>query len=370
MKKNTIDWKTALICAGAYTSYNIGSGFASGQEVLQFFGSWGSFWPVILPIITAVMMFVGCYSCYNAGSSIQFDKPSDAYEHYCGKYVAKFMEIFSMIMIVGTGIVMFAGCGSAMHQYLGIPVYAGAIFLGVVSVFVVCLGLEKVSDVLGYAGIIIILFIVIVGFATAGKSGLNIFDGEKHVLEYVQQKKVLQAGLFNIYNPVFSGIIYGGNIVCMSFPFVISLGGRIRNKKEAAASAVISAVLMALGIYFVLIAVLMNLDYIVGTGSQILTIAAVKNVIPVLTLPFTLIIICGIFTTITGYLWLIGRRFAPDKTAKQRIIVIITAIIGIFAGSILPFSNIINFLYPIAGFVGVIMFVLMLVNMRLQKKAA
>ena len=39
---NRIDWKTVFKLGGAYAAFHIGAGFASGQETMQYFGSFGS----------------------------------------------------------------------------------------------------------------------------------------------------------------------------------------------------------------------------------------------------------------------------------------------------------------------------------------
>lgn len=39
-----------------------------------------------------------------------------------------------------------------------------------------------------------------------------------------------------------------------------------------------------------------------------------------------------------------------------------TALVGIFAGSVIPFRTIINVLYPFAGCIGVVLFVIVIVN--------
>lgn len=57
-----------------------------------------------------------------------------------------------------------------------------------------------------------------------------------------------------------------------------------------------------------------------------------------------------------------GGAFAPDKSTKQRIIIVVTALDGIFAGSVIPFGTIINVLYPFAGCIGVVLFVIVIVN--------
>ena len=58
----------------------------------------------------------------------------------------------------------------------------------------------------------------------------------------------------------------------------------------------------------------------------------------------------------------VGGAFAADKSTKQRIIIVVTALVGIFAGSVIPFGTIINVLYPFVGCIGVVLFVIVIVN--------
>lgn len=55
-----MNWKNVLTIGGAYTAYCIGAGFASGQETLQYYASWGGIYPFVLPALTFVLMFVIC----------------------------------------------------------------------------------------------------------------------------------------------------------------------------------------------------------------------------------------------------------------------------------------------------------------------
>ena len=41
MSKHDVSLKTVIKFAGAFTAFLIGSGFATGQEVLQYFASYG-----------------------------------------------------------------------------------------------------------------------------------------------------------------------------------------------------------------------------------------------------------------------------------------------------------------------------------------
>lgn len=358
----TFSWKRVILVSGAYTSYHIGSGFASGQEVMQFFGSWGWYWPLIVPLITAAVGILCTSISYRGGWVFQFEKPSDAYDRYFGKYLARFMDIFTMIVIAAIGLVMFAGSGAALHYYLGTPVYIGAIFMGIISVAVVWLGLEKVTDVLGVSGVIMVAIILIAGLYSLFTADTGIIESQKNLAQHVAEGKIMQAGIWGISNPVAAGVFYSGLMMLNSFPFMIAIGKGLKSNKEAVACGLGSSILFCLGVIFVVWAIIPNLDHIVESGSHLPMLAVVAKILPFLTPLFILVIIAGIFTTITGYLWIIGRRFAEDRTRKQKVIVAVVALVGIFAGSIIPFATLINILYPYSGIMGIFVLFVVLGN--------
>lgn len=91
-------------------------------------------------------------------------------------------------------------------------------------------------------------------------------------------------------------------------------------------------------------------------------LAAMQIMVPKLAWTFAIVLVLGIFTTVTGYLWLISGRFAEDKSTKSRIIVAVLVVAGVFGGAIIPFNLIINVLYPFAGFVGIIFMIFIIVK--------
>ena len=40
-KKEKLDWKRVIILAGAIIAFTIGSGFATGQEIIQYYTAYG-----------------------------------------------------------------------------------------------------------------------------------------------------------------------------------------------------------------------------------------------------------------------------------------------------------------------------------------
>ena len=69
----------------------------SGQVV-------GGAWAFITPLILMVFIFIYAVGMFRSGMLQSFENPSDAYAWYCGKWVSKFMDIFSIIMIGGIGL--------------------------------------------------------------------------------------------------------------------------------------------------------------------------------------------------------------------------------------------------------------------------
>jgi len=123
IKQELLGKAEEIVCeypeTGAFAAYHIGSGFASGQEVLQFFGAWGGAWAFITPLIPMVFIFIYAVGMFRSGMLQSFENPSDAYAWYCGKWVSKFMDIFSIIMIAGIGL-------EKVTDVLGAVIYAGS----------------------------------------------------------------------------------------------------------------------------------------------------------------------------------------------------------------------------------------------------
>lgn len=365
MKNSNI---TILTVGGAFTAYCIGAGFASGQETLQFFGSFGGMYPFILPVTCFILMFLFCYGTYRAGAAKHFSDPSMAYTYYCGPYLGKAVDWFCTLSIALCTLIMFAGSGATVNQYLGLPVYAGTIFMGVISVIIVCLGLEKVTDVLGCAGVIIIAIMFVVGIYNVTTSPVTIIQGQEHVLQYVQEGRIMQGAFMGIHEPFIAQLFLVGAYITLGVVFNVALGSRCHSQKEIVGSAFLSAAFFTLGVILVLATMLLNLDYIASIKAQVPMLAAIENSLPALALPFSIIILIGVFTTITGYLWAFGRRFAEDKTKKQRIIVIVVAIIGVTIASYIPLGQLVNAIYPVVGIAGVLLLIGIIYRMFTDKE--
>lgn len=362
------NWRTVFTIGGAFAAYCIGAGFATGQESLQYYGSYGGFYPFILPAFTFILLILFCVGTYRAGYINRFENPNDSYTYFCGKTLGKVVDIFCTISIALSTLVMFAGAGATVNQYLGLPVWVGTLIMGIVSVIVVCLGLEKVTNVLGGCGVIIIIIMAVAGIYCFATSDVGIMESQQHVLEYVDEGIILQGTFLGIDNPFVANVYLVGAYITLGMVFNVTLGNTCHNRKEVIGGAVCSAVFFIIGLCMVLYTMLLNLDHIAEIRAEVPMLAAIDNILPVLSLPFSIVILIGVFTTITGYLWAFGRRFAEDKTKKQAIIVIVVAVFGVTIASFIPLSNLVNTIYPLVGIAGVVLLIGMVIKLFTDKR--
>lgn len=110
----------------------------------------------------------------------------------------------------------------------------------------------------------------------------------------------------------------------------------------------------------VAVALMINLDAVAGT--QIPMLAAVQHTLPALALPYSIVIILGIFTTATGMLFLLSDRFATEGSKKSYAIIFGTAAFGAIGGTFIPFSVIVNIVYSVLGFSGDLLAILMIIK--------
>ena len=360
---SVVRWKTVLRLGGAFAAYQIGSGFASGQETMQYLGTFGGIYPFILPIIVFFLVTIYCVISYRTGFFNHFEDPNKAYEHYCGRIAGKIINIFTNIVIGASILIMFAGCGATVHQYLGTPVWVGSVVIGVLSALVVCLGLEKVSSVLGSCGVLIIAVMAIAGIYAICTADTGVIEAQQHIGEYVEEGIFLRISTFGSTNPILTTLSFVGMGLALAVTFNVSLGASCQNRKECLIGGICSGLFFAVGVIMVLLTMLLNLDYIAENGAMVPMLAAIENMAPFLTLTYTVIVCIGIFTTIVGYLWVIGRRFGgKDGTFRQRAIVIALTVIGITVGSMIPLDRLVNAIYPVASYVGLATFICMIVT--------
>ena len=130
--------KRVISIAMAFVGLAVGAGFASGQEVMQFFvhfgtaGIWGA-------VFVAIFMAIGGMVILQLGSYYQANEHTAVLDEVAHPVLAKVLDWSVMLTIFSIGFVMFAGGGANLNQAFGIENIWGSLILLVLVLMVVAL---------------------------------------------------------------------------------------------------------------------------------------------------------------------------------------------------------------------------------------
>ncbi len=366
MENNKFVFKSVLLTSASFAGYNIGSGFATGVEALQFFGAWGgkfAFSGIALALLTSMVVLIVIYV---TGFEQHFDKSSEIYHYFCGKYFGIVLDYYIYISMMCITLTMMSGAGATISQYSGLPSFVGALLMGVLCIITALLGLERLKKALGYMCIFIVLFVLFCGGYAILTSYVSPFVGSANVERYVAMGRVLRANTFGIQNPYLSGLSSAGLLIGSGFAWASATGTLCNSKKEAVLSGVLSSVFYYVTTVVVVYLVLTSMDHIAGTEVPML--AVVQFFLPKLSAVYSCIIIMAIFSTISGRLFLIAKRYDHGNKKMNIAIIISITIFAVVGASFIPFSKISNFMFSVMGAVGIILCIIVLTRFIIAER--
>lgn len=348
MNTQKISVKKVINFAGAFIAFLIGSGFATGQEILQYFSSYG-YWGVLGTITVLVLLLYVGISFITVGQQQKFEKGSYIFKYYCGNVLGTFFDYFSILFMYLSFIVMLSGASATLNQHFNLPTFVGGITMAVLASITVLLGLNKLVEIIGKIGPIIVILSISLGLITI----FNNFDGLSKSNEIVHTLTLTRAST----NWFFASGSYVGFCMLWLAGFLSSMGATANSKKEAAFGAAFGAIGFSLAVIITALGLLSCIEDV--AGSQIPVLILAEKIHPILATIFSIIIVTGIYTTAVPLLWSVSSRFAKDQSIKFKILTILLAIIGLIVGIVLPYAKLINIVYVINGYVGILLLVIM-----------
>lgn len=347
-----VSWGRVITFGGAIIAFLIGSGFATGQEILQYFTSYG-YWGVFgTGLAVLVLMVYVTVEFISVGQAKQFPRPSMIYQYYCGKHLGTFFDYFSILFIFMSFMVMVSGMGALFEQHYGLPTDIGGIGLAVVAAATVFFGLSRLVGVIGKIGPVIVVIAIALGLSAILRNPGGIAEG--HAL--LPELTVTQASS----NWFLAALSYVGFCMLWLAVFLTAMGRTARSRKEAVLGAVVGSVAFSAACIVVGLGLLANVAQVSGTEIPMLYLA--EDLSGLLADGFSVIIVAGIYTTAVPLLWTVASRVFADRSPRFKTLSLVLALLGCLLGLMVPFSQMINVVYVINGYVGVLLLALMLVK--------
>ncbi len=363
-KVNIIDNKVSILqiiaIGGAFMGFVIGSSFASGQECLQYFSGHGVWGSIGVGVIAVILYAWFCAIIIEDGRNLKLNQTNKMFEFYLGKYLGTFCEWFTPIMLFLVYALMISAAGSTFEEYYGFNGNIGRIIMIVFSLATVLLGLKSLVKIVGYISPFILVGTIIIGILAIAKNPQGIKEADQ-VLKTIEVHN-------NFNNWFISGLLYGAYTVTGVVPYLAGIGSTTAtNKKNAIGGGLFGGIAFLFAVMILNFGLLSNLSNVYNLEIPSLYVAA--QVSPIFGTIFAAMLILGIYTTAVPMMFTACNKISEDeKSNKYRIAAIITAIVGFFGGQ-LSFSTMVGIIYPISGYVGLIIFAGMIYTKYIKRRS-
>lgn len=380
--------KQAILIGGALTSLLVGAGLSTGQEVLQYFVPYGWF-TIGVGIISIAIIVIADFGYAYGGHHAHFKKGNEVFTYYCGPWIGRLIEWFTIFFCYCSYIVMIAGAGSTLEQQYGLQNIFGALVMMALAGGTVAIGLNFLVDVVSRIGVLLICTIFAVGLAATFLCVDKIPEGMQRI-EQIEEGKYTKAEIQSIVekestikpdipasalkdmdqpaklvkassNWIFSGFSYGGFCILWLASFVATLGSQKVKYGPLLAGSVISA-LALIGMCWILgLAQVGNLFEVYNL--QVPNLYLAKTVWPPFTHVYGILTFLAIYSTACPLLWTASSTISNEGSPKYRIITISLAVIGFAVAMFTPYNILINYIYVLNGYLGFLFLLIMMVRL-------
>lgn len=333
--------KKSFQLAGAYIGLIVGAGFASGQEILQFFTSFGIVGVVGTIIAALFFAFLGM-QIMQVGSSLQTISHKDVIYHICGRYVGLVVDFLVTFFLFGVAVVMIAGSGSIFQQQFGISPIIGSIVMTVMTIITLCFNVRKVIYVISSITPYLLILIFIV-------TGYSIFMSDGSFTELNEAAMAQRSAAPNWF---IGALLYVSYNIAAGVSMVSIIGGTVDDKKVAGRGGFIGGLGLGLLILLINLGMFFNMKFVEGVDMPTLLIAS--EISPFFGTLMAIALLGMVFNTTVGMLYAFTARFIAPETTSFRVGVITIGSLA-FAASFVGFITLVGTVYPITGYLGFVL---------------
>lgn len=315
----------AVPAAGAIVAGLIGAGFASGQEVLQFFTVYGPLRGLLgAALATAVL----------GGGAALLLRPAGArgvFRRCCGPLAGRLLESASPLLLFAVYTVMLAGAGALVETGLGLPALWGRAGMLLATLVTAWAGLGRMADILGGVGPLIVAFVLAAGIGAAlrGPTG--------------QPVPPLPAPPASRW--WWAALVYAGYNLYLLAPFLQALGGRLAGKAAACRAAWLGCGGFGLGLALLHLAFCLAPEALTASAPAVALVGRLWPRALPLAVP---VLLAGVYTTAAPLLFGVRGALPAARTPSGTLLLAAAA----FGGSALPFGRLIALLTPLIGAFG------------------
>lgn len=331
----------------AFIGIIVGAGFASGQEILQYFTSFGHWGTVGALFSTVLFAYLGM-TLTKIGSKLQTSSHKEAIYKISGKYLGVVVDAVIIITLFGVGVVMVAGAGSTMNQQFGMPMFLGSLIMILLILATMLLKVDKVVAVIGSITPFLILAVVIGSIYSLTSMDTTFNEMEPIALE--------QSTKFS--NWFVAAINYASFNIAVGAGMSIVMGGSEKNVRVASIGGFLGGI--GIGVLMLLshLAIFSRIDVVGAYDLPLLKIF--DDISPILSVLMSLVLFGMIFNTgLSMFYSFVARFFDVENKRESYPAILMTCVFG-FVLSFVGFTKLVEHLYSFIGFIGLVLIVVLI----------
>ena len=343
-----MSYKNVVGIALSFIGLLVGAGFATGQEVVQYFTSFGipGMWGIL---VAGLVMTLAGTVFLQLGSYFHASEHNQVFRNITHPIISRILDVAVILTLFAVGFVMLAGAGSNMEQQFGWPAWVGSLLMLVLVMVTGMFDVDKVSQVIGLLTPTIIIAVLFVGTYT-------LLHMPESVDAAISASEAIESP---IPNWLVSALNYNGLALILAVSMSLVIGGDNISPREAGVGGIVGGAVYAVLMGIAGFSLLMNAENVGDSDIPMLTL--VDNVHPVLGVIMAVIIYLMIFNTAIGMFYALGKRLSSGNESKYRIIFIAGCLAG-FAVSFAGFKALMQYVYPVLGYMGIVLVVILVVG--------
>jgi len=341
MKKKKAMWEVmfrVLKMGSAFIGIIVGAGFASGQEILQYFTSFGHMGTVAAIVSTILFAYLGM-TLTKIGSRLQALSHKDAIYTISGRWLGIIVDAILVFTLFGVGVVMVAGAGSLLNQQFDFPIFVGSLIMIILVMLTMLLQVNKVVGVIG--SITPFLILAVIAAAIYSISTMDMSFNELNPIALEQDN--------SFPNWFVAALNYASFNIAVGAGMSIVMGAAEKDERIAALGGLVGG--LGIGVLIILshLAIFSKVDIVAAYDMPLLKI--VDDIGPGLGIVFSLVLFGMIFNTAVSMFYGFVARFFEPETKRFVVATVITGVVG-FIASFVGFTDLVAKFYSTIGYLG------------------
>lgn len=342
-----------LTFAGSF----LGAGYVSGQELWQFFGSFGKNGIAGLCVAISLLLLTGLIML-SLNRLTGFADADRLVVQWESPVLRAAVVILEITFLFGVVVIMTAGVGALLNQLFDIPLWIGALAFTVIVAVCSLAGLSGMVSAFSLTVPVLAAVTLVFGIISVSRAGFIMPEALDSGANPLMGSWIVAAASFACYN------IFG------SIAIVAPLGEHTESKGHILGGVIFGALILFLIAGSVLVSLGAFPDV---TKAELPMLALASGINSYLGYVYALLLLLAMFGTALSSMVAFSNLLCikSEKIKKHRVEFISVCAAAGFFGSLFGFGGLISIIYPVFGYLSSVFIVLMATHyFKVRKKVS